>query len=286
MNRDGTMAGTLGEPGKYLAARISPDGKQIATVQREALELGKSIWVVDLDRNVDSRITNLGEADDPVWSPDGKRLAFAWHKGGEDRANLFASSLERPEEPEALMPAGSVRWPLDWSRDGRFVIFAQVDAVSKYDLWILPLAAGGVPTLVVQTPGKDNEARFSPDGRLIAFQSDQVVETRVYVRALQGRREQIPVSEGHGAEPRWRGDGTELYYISGDGALMAVPIMITGENFTAGRPTRLFGGKNTGSRLVHFDVAPDGRRFLALMADEGVEAMAVRLLLDWHPPRE
>ena len=286
MNRDGTVAGMLGDPGKYLAARISPDGKQIATVQREALELGKSIWVVDLDRNVDSRITNLGEADDPVWSPDGKRLAFAWHKGGEDRANLFASSLERPEEPEALMPAGSVRWPLDWSRDGRFVIFAQVDAVSKYDLWILPLAAGGVPTLVVQTPGKDNEARFSPDGRLIAFQSDQVVETRVYVRALQGRREQIPVSEGHGAEPRWRADGTELYYISGDGALMAVPIMITGENFTAGRPTRLFGGKNTGSRLVHFDVAPDGRRFLALMADEGVEAMAVRLLLDWHPPRE
>ena len=286
MNRDGTVAGTLGEPGQYLNVRVSPDGKRIATVQREALELGKSIWVVDVERNVDSRVINVGEADDPVWSPDGTRLAFAWHRGGEDRDNLFTSSLERPDEPETLLPPGNVRWPLDWSRDGRFVVFAQIDPVSKFDLWVLPLARGGEPTLVVHTPGKDNEARFSPDGRFLAFQSDYVVETRIYVRALQGRREQLPVSEGHGAEPRWRGDGTELYYLSGDGALMAVPITIAGQDFTAGRPTRLFGGKNTGIRVVHFDVAPDGRRFLALVADEGTEGAAVHLLLDWQPAGE
>ena len=109
MNRDGTVAGTLGEPRQYLNVRVSPDGKRIATVQREALELGKSISVVDVERNVDSRVINVGEADDPVWSPDGTRLAFAWHRGGEDRDNLFTSSLERPDEPETLLPPGNVQ---------------------------------------------------------------------------------------------------------------------------------------------------------------------------------
>ena len=284
VGRDGSVLGTLGEPGEYLNARISPDGRRLATVQREAQELGKSIWIVDLDRNVDSRVTSQGDADDPVWSPDGSRLAYAWHRGGEDQANLFASRLDRLEEPAALVPPGSVRWPLDWSRDGRFILFAQTEPETKFDLWMLPVADGAKPSLVVRTPGKDNEARFSPDGRLIAFQSDQVVETRVYVRALEGRREQLPVSEGHGAEPRWRGDGRELYYISGDGALMAVPIVPAGQDFAAGRPVRLFGGKNAGMRVVHFDNMPDGKRFLVIMAGEGVEGTEVRLIVNWPPP--
>jgi len=283
VGRDGTVLGTIGEPGEYLNARLSPDGRQLATVKREAQALGKSIWIVDLDRNVDSRVTSQGEADDPVWSPDGSRLAYAWHKGGEDQANLFESRLDRAEEPGVLVPPGSVRWPLDWSRDGRFILFAQIEPETKFDLWMLPVAEGAKPSLVVRTPGKDNEARFSPDGRLIAFQSDQVVETRVYVRALEGRRGQLPVSEGHGAEPRWRGDGRELYYISGDGALMAVPIAPAGPDFAAGRPIRLFGGKNAGMRVVHFDNAPDGKRFLVIMAGEGVDSTEVRLILNWQP---
>jgi Tol biopolymer transport system component len=281
-SRDGTLLSSVGDLGEYMAARASPSGALLATVRADPVDFGRSVWILDMARNVDRQIGVDGNMDDPVWSPDSERIAFAWMPPGEEMSNVHEVRPDRPGGPRALVPPGAIRWPLDWSPDSRTVIYAQIDPVSKFDIWAVPADGSGEPVAVVRGPGKDNEARFSPDGRFIAYQSDEIRETRVYITPYPPTGRQIPISEGTGSEPRWRRDGRELYYIAGDGALVAVPISINGTDLSAGRPVRLFGGRDSRLRVWHFDPGADGNRFLVLSLNDGVDATPVHFVSGWQ----
>jgi Tol biopolymer transport system component len=266
-----------------MAARLSPTQSLLATVRADPVDFGRSVWILDLARNVDRQLSVDGNMDDPVWSPDSGRIAFAWMRPGEEASNLHEVRPDRPGSPRALVPPGAIRWPLDWSPDGRTVLYAQVDPVTKFDIWAVPVDGAAAPVPVVNGPGKDNEARFSPDGRLIAYQSDEIRETRVYLTPYPPTGRQIPISEGTGSEPRWRHDGRELYYIAGDGALVAVAIDSDGSGeITAGRPVRLFGGRDSRLRVWHFDPGADGTRFLVLSLNEGTDSTPVHFVSGWQ----
>lgn len=281
-DRQGSLVASIGDLGDYMAARASPDQQLLATVRSDPEDFGTSMWVLDMARNVDTRITVAGDIDDPVWSPDGERIAFAWFKPGEESSNLYETRPHQPGSPRALVKPGAIRWPLDWSADGRLVLYAQIDPVTKFDLWVVPADGSGEPQPVVVGAGKDNEARFSPDGRFIAYQTDDVKETRVYVTPFPRADRKIPISEGSGGEPRWRKDGRELYYVSQDGALVAVPIEYVDGDLRPGRPVRLFGGRDSQLRVWHFDPAPDGSRFLILPLNETIETTPIHYVTGWQ----
>ena len=281
-SRNGALISSVGDLGEYTAARISPSEQLVATVRTDPVDFGRSVWVLDLSRNVDTQITLDGDIEDPVWSPDSQRLAFAWSRPGEEASNLYETRTDRPGDPRSLAKAGAIRWPLDWSPDGRLVLYAQIDPVSKFDLWVVPLDGSSEPRPVVRGPGKDNEARFAPDGRFIAYQSDEVKETRIYVTPYPPSERQIPISEGGGSEPRWRRDGKELYYVANDGALVSVPIALEGGELRPGRPVRLFGGRDSRLRVWHYDASRDGQRFLVLSLNENPEASPVHLVTGWQ----
>jgi Tol biopolymer transport system component len=280
--RDGTLISPVGDLAEYTAARVSPSGTLLATVRADPVDVGRSVWVIDLARNVDRQISIDGNMDDPVWSPDSERIAFAWMRPGEEMSNVHDVRPDEPGTPRAIVPPGAIRWPLDWSPDGQTVIYAQIDPVTKFDIWAVPADGSGPARPVVSGPGKDNEARFSPDGRFIAYQSDEIRETRVYLTPYPPTGRQIPISEGTGSEPRWRRDGRELYYIAGDGALVAVPMSLEGSEAIAGRPVRLFGGRDSRLRVWHFDPGPDGTRFLVLSLNEGAQATPVHFVSGWQ----
>jgi hypothetical protein len=283
IDREGRLIGPAAEEASYDTIALSKDGKRVAS-SRVADDAGsKGVWVTDLERNVETRLPFSGSASGPIWAPDGERLAVSWAKGVE-QDNLYVVESAGGDEPQPLLPRGAVRWPLDWSRDGAFVMYAQVEPATRFDIWAVRVEGSDrTPVLVARSPGKDNEARFSPDGRFVAFQSDDSGATSVYVTRFQpnGRAPRRLVSGGGGAEPRWRDDGRELYYISRERALMAVPVESRGEELVFGQSVRLFGG-TPGELVWHFEPAPGGQRFLVLPLNSEPEATPLHLLTGWQ----
>jgi eukaryotic-like serine/threonine-protein kinase len=282
VTRNGTQVTALGDLGEYMAVRLTRAETQLATVRVDSTDFVKGIWLLDTERNVDAKLGIDGEADDPVWSPDGQRLAFSWVRPGEEQANVFEVRPGRMGDPRPMVPPGAIRWPVDWSPDGRLVLYAQMDPVTKFDLWAVPADGSAQPFPVLRGPGKENEGRFSPDGAWLAYQTDELRETRVYLTSFPPQdSEQTSISEGGGSEPRWRSDGGELYYVSSDGALYAVPITRDGPRLKPGRPERLFGGRNAAFRVWHFQPSRDGNRFLILTVTPG-EIPPIHLLTGWQ----
>jgi serine/threonine protein kinase/Tol biopolymer transport system component len=283
IRRDGHRLGTAGEADNYESIRLSRDARNLATGKVSGDAAGIGIWIRDLERNTEFKLPLSGPANIGPWAPDGRRMAIGWQPGGREQVSVYVADLRSLDEPEPVLKSPGISWPLDWSRDGRFLLYAQIDPVTKFDIWAASMTGDGVPFPVIRGPGKDNEARFSPDGRFVAYQTDEGSETRVYVTAFQApyRLRQV-VSEGSGSEPRWRADGRELYYISLDRNLMAVPIRSDSNGITSGRPVRLFGGKFSDLPIWHFEPNPTGDRFLVLTLSEAGDATPAHLLTGWQ----
>ncbi|MEK7408484.1 MAG: hypothetical protein AAB225_25715 [Acidobacteriota bacterium] len=282
IGRHGSHLGEVGEPGEYKALRLSPNQRKLASVRINASDLTGGIWCLDLVRGVDTKLAGGVGMDDPTWTPDSAHLVFTWERN--EAANLYRLAVTGSPTPEALLPAGRDRWPLDCSRDGRFLLYAEIDPATKFDVWALPLQGGGAPKPLLRGPGKENEARFSPDGKFIAYQSDESGHVQVYIQTFPPGGGRWQISVDHGAEPRWRGDGRELFYISGDHALMAAPIALQQGKPHPGKPVRLFGGtdSHSGIRVWKYEPSPDGQRFLVLTPSEKSAATPVHLVTSWR----
>ncbi len=276
LDRAGRQIATEGDVGAYSTLAISRDQSTVAYAR--ATEAGgvRSLWLRALASGAETKLHVDGSPDDPVWSPDGRRLACALKLQGTAASNVYVIDLARPDQPRPLTTPGPDRWPVGWSPDGRLILYVEVAKDTRYDLWVAP-ADGGSPTPVVQGPGKDQGARFSPDGRYIAYQSDESGVTRIYITNAAGNiRHTVIASTGEANHARWRGDGRELYYATPDHEMMAVPIRETASGLEPGTPRALF--KAAG----RFEPSVLGDRFLVLREAESQAPTVAHVLTGWE----
>jgi len=283
-DRSGHAVGTIGEPAAYESVRISHDGRRVAT----SIADPGDIWIHDVQRGASSRFTfDPGNDITPVWSPDDAEVLFQSTRvsAGQEftPASLYrkvSSGLE-PEERIPLTLGGPTFLPSDWSPDGGSVLLTALSPGTGADILVYSFA-DGTATAFLATEGDEDSARFSPDGRFVAYASSESGQREIYVQAFPGRGGKWQVSRGGGLLPVWRGDGRELFFQS-DGKLMVAAID-TAEGFRAEPPVPLFdyvAVVNTDGYYT-YDVSSDGERILLFSPEEPDDASAASLTLLQH----
>jgi len=251
VDRQGRTTGTLGDAATYWTLRLAPDGNTAV------VNLNNDLWMLGNDgRRV--RFTDSGLNFNPVWSPSGQEVIFSQGERGPSRPVRRGLA---PGAPTLALP-GAIGGPSDWSRDGRLL-------TSDGDIHVYNLA-DGTSTPWLATRAQEWRARFSPDGRWVAFASNATGRFEVYVRAFDGAGQPIPVSTDGGDHPIWRQDGRELFFLSPGNDLMSASVTMSGDQISLGQPEKLFSiPLNDATREVYspYDVAPDGQRFLMNLPD-------------------
>ena len=222
----------------------------------------------------------------PIWSPDGRRVVFTSPRG--TPPSLYQQDAGKPGNGDLLLKGTRVLHPGDWSSDGRFLVYAALDAKTQWDLWILPMDAGAASTdrkamPFLQTDFNEHDAQFSPDRRWMAYASDESGALEVYVRPFPraaGGRWRISINGG--TQPRWQRDGRELFYVAPDGRLMAATITAA-PTFDAGMPRALFKTRmaQVGTFGTNYAVAADGQRFLISSITETPPPPSMTIVLNW-----
>jgi Tol biopolymer transport system component len=295
-DRQGNASGRASEPGGYRDAALSPDGTRAVVSRTNPLDSTRAdLWLLDLSRGGAAARLTLGPgiAEFPAWSPDSRRIVFTL--GNSRLRERLASGEGDEHELVQSTSAGAIR-ATSWSPDGRYLLYATVGDITatRWDLRVLP-SASPKPVPFVQTAFDEIEGRFSPDGRWVAYVSNQSGQNEVYVRGFTADFSggsastggTILVSRGGGSAPRWRGDGRELFYLAPSGQMMAVAVT-AGSAFEAGTPSALF---QTPPGAIVGDVTADGKRFLLVTPAGPSAAAPFTVVLNWlqgltnPPPR-
>jgi Tol biopolymer transport system component len=273
----------------YSAPRLSPDGKLLAIVAGQTDGPRNALSIYDFDRNILSTITpEPGAHFSPAWSPDGRRLVFSTYGTGFPRLSWKAA--DGNGEIEMLSPGAAPEFPTSWSSDGRTILYATVspESIANADLWVLSLEGKRERRAWMAGPPRELAAFFSPDGRSVAYVSDESGKNEVYVRPYPGAGPKIKISSEGGAEPAWAPDGREIFYRAKE-TFMAVPIR-TDPELSAGQPHPLFPdrfdrwAREDGSR--NYDVARDGSRFLFIRGTGSKQEPITRLDLVTNWPAQ
>jgi Tol biopolymer transport system component len=280
MDREGDRVDLLGEEAEYGALELSPDGGRAAVVVLDRASGNRDVWLFDLARGVRTRLTSgLRDVRALTWAPDGGRLAF--RSAREGRFDLYQAATDGASREQRLWSDTLSKYPSSWSPDGRFILYhtGMSTPETGEDLWVLPLAGARRPFPFVRSSFSEQEGRFSPDGRWVVYQSDESGRSEVYVVPFPARGGKWRISTGGGRAPRWRRDGTELFYLAPGDTLMAAAVDGRDSTFRVGVVRPLFAAP----RLAHgyeWDVAADGRRFL-LNASADVAGTPITLVLNW-----
>jgi Tol biopolymer transport system component len=279
-DRKGNQTGSVGKPDVYANVALSPNGKILALDKTDAGNQNADVWTYDLHGASMKRLTFDPAIDaTPVWSPDGTRLLFASSR--KHQFGLFVKNANGAEEEKLLELEASDRadkYPSDWSRDGRYVLYEKAT-----ELWVAEM-----PDLqtraFVKVPATVKNGQFSPDGKWVAYASNESGKWEIYVTSYPEAHGKWQVSGAGGTQPRWRGDGKELFYLASDGKIMAVPVT-PGANFDAGALVTLFQANArelvATSELVTYDVTKDGQRFLINTQVKNEDLQPMSVILNW-----
>ena len=279
-DRNGKILSTVGQPGLYSAPAISPDGNRLAVGVLDPHVNSRDLWLFDLKRNTSSRLTfDPTDESNPAWSHDDSQIVFtSTQTGNRDIYEKAASGLGTSQL--VFASKDQQKSVDDWSPDDRYVVY---DTTSPGSLWILPLFGDRKPFLFVQGATEAREARFSPNGRYIAYSSNESGNYEVYVQSFPDRSGKWQVSSGGGQHPEWRHDGKELYFIS-SGKLVAVDVSTDGPQFQSGVPKPLFAvdfRPDRGSGNGVYVVTADGQRFLAVTNVEQQTIEPATVVMNW-----
>jgi tRNA A-37 threonylcarbamoyl transferase component Bud32/dipeptidyl aminopeptidase/acylaminoacyl peptidase len=280
LDRLGTTQRTVGEAGAYNNVVLSPDATQ-ALVSKIG-DRGSDLWLMDLTRGGSIRLTFDGVSSIAVWSPDGTRITYPSPRTG--AFDLFQKAVSGTKDEELLLKSNDFKAPTSWSRDGRFLLYSVLDdPKTKNDVWVLPLE-GRKPTRLLGTEFDEENGQFSPDGKRIAYDSDESGRSEVYVRPFSAGAGGGPpsvgsralVSKGGGIGPFWREDGKELYYHAPDQTLMAVEVS-NNQVFSFGEPKPLYKWPKAPGAI-----AGDGKRFLVALPVAQSAPQQFTVVLNWQ----
>jgi Tol biopolymer transport system component len=292
-DRAGNAVASIGPTGVYTDLDLSGRGDQVAVAFEDARSIGSDLFLLDAQQGVPSRFTSAPGVDDaPVWSPDDGRLAFSSDRGGIYGAvNGFVQDINGVAKEEQVLNSGRIR---DWSLDGQYLLYDDRDGNGAFRLWVLPL--GGDRKAILYPHARFNAAQgqFAPNPgigapgppRWIAYTSNESGENEIYVQPFPPGRK-IRISTGGGIEPRWRRDGKELFYLAPGGRVMAVEVTLEPE-FERGPAKELFKAaiRGGGPRAFsfHYDVAPDGKKFLVIARaqQQAAAPSPITVVLNWQ----
>ena len=332
VDRSGTARGTVGDPDATLShPNLSPVGRRV--VVDRMVQGNQDLWLLDGART--SRVT-FDPAQDtfPLWSPDGTRIAFRSSRTGrgdiyqtlasgggvEDRIvfrsdrtgavpDLYQKLASGAGVEERIVASDQSEAPTNWSADGSVLLYSSTDPQQNGGLWVVPMVGDRTPSVFLETPFREAGGAFSPDGRWVAYHSNESGRNEIYVRpfvppmdpngaagtvlrlragqAAEAAGGQWQVSTAGGISPVWRPDGKELYYLNPAGAMMAAPIAVTGPTLEPDAPvvlfpTRIFGGGVDILQGPQSDVARDGRFLINTVLDSA--DAPITLLQNWRPP--
>jgi hypothetical protein len=286
-DRSGKQLSMVGRPVSTLGhVALAPDEKRM--VSERAVGGNSDLWITELERGTESRFTFNSSANVvPVWSPDGNYVAFTSNRGGS--FDLYRKAANQAGEDELLLRSEFVKIPTDWSRDGQFIIFVQNSPGTNRDLFALPLSGDKKPILLLHSEFNEVQGTVSPDGRWLAYASDESGSYEIYVQPFgptssKPSNEKSQISIGGGRDPHWRGDGRELFYLKPNRKMMAVAVKTDGESFVRSTPQPLFDVRfpvedTGGSRYA---VSADGKRFLmAADPETSSESPPLHVTVNW-----
>jgi hypothetical protein len=273
-DRSGKRQGDVGEPARYGRFELSPDERRIVFERIDADGRHGNLWLQDLTRGSTSRLTATAGSDySPVWSPDGSKVAFGSARPG--LSDLFEIAAGGGTAERQILHDAQDKNPLDWSRDGRVVLFLSISPTTREDIWILPRSAEGKAVPLVASRFSELDAQVSPDGKWFAYSSDESGRTEIYVQSFADASKRSQVSSSGGARPRWRGDGKEILFLAGN-TLQSVSIN-AGANLESGKPKDLF-------RLPLWEdyaITRDGQRILVATSVEENPVFPPTVVLNW-----
>jgi Tol biopolymer transport system component len=290
VDRSGAVLGTFGDAvSDYTSTpNVSPNGRAVVWVR--TVQGNRDLWQLDGVRA--SRLTfDAGRDDYPILSPDATAVAFRSSRRG--RGDIFRKLIGSAAEEELVVASDQSISPTSWSADGRYLMYTNTDPESNGDLWVVPMQGDATPSLFLKTPFREAHGAFSPDGRWVAYHSNESGRPEVYVRPFvppgspQPAAAAQPISTGGGTYPEWAPDGRELYYLNPAGAMMAASITVEGDALVPGVPEMLFptriarGGQDV-QQGRQYDIAADGRFLIHVELDDDVGS-PITVVQNWDP---
>ena len=263
----------LARPGAYGRPSLSPDGQRLALEVTDGPRV--DVWVYDWPRDTMTRVTFTGTALAPVWSPDARYLAFRTVGAG-----MAVVRADGAGQPQPVTQTKNVQYPWSFTPDGTRLAFIEQRNETLFDLWTVPLESegtglrGGTPEVLLQTPADERAPALSPDGRWLAYASAESGTAQVYVRAFPDTGGKWQISNSGGTYPMWSRTGRELFFETLENVVMVAPYAVTGDSFAADKP-RVWSAQPIGgsaNTVRNVDLAPDGKRLVALMPVETADA--------------
>jgi serine/threonine protein kinase len=284
-DRSGNRISTLGPAAQFSNPALSPDGKWMAIDRRDA-QGRRDLWLFDLNRGTNTRLT-FDPADelDPVWSPDGKQIAFTGTSRG--RRDIYVMDAHGTRPPELLLELPEAKNVEQWSPDGKYLVYNfNLTPAPPQNLYVLPLFGDRKPIAMLTSPFTADMGQISPNGKWLAYRSTESGTSEVYVLAFApndpASRRKWRISTDGGMEPQWRADGKELFYLNGS-TLMSVEVKGDGHEFEAGLPKVLFETILTSNITRNrYAVARDGQRFLMVTMTKEQVHPEIHVLLNWE----
>ncbi len=283
----GKFVGKAGDPaGYFTTVRISPDGTRVAYAKGADNKSNFDLWLIDLARNASTRFTfGSGSNSAPVWSPDGREIVFSSNRDG--AYNLYRKPADGSHAEQPLLRTGIDKRAFDWSRDGRYLLYATVQKSGIDQPWALPMRGEPTPFSLSDTTFDENRYQFSPDGRWIVYQSYETGQYEIYVRDFNGSGNSATtggkwmISKDGGFNPRWRADGKQIVYTSVNQTTVMSVSVDTSRTFQAGPPQVLFDMPADRGGTSVAAPTPDQKRFLfSIPVEQGI-SQSFTVLLNW-----